>query len=85
MNPFFLAGVKCIMLYVSWDPILIGISFVVAFIASFVALDSASKIFLPRSRCTFLAILRRGDVGHGNMVNAFCGYAGNAHAYRNAL
>ncbi|XWJ89973.1 MHYT domain-containing protein [Phytobacter ursingii] len=33
------------MLYVSWDPILIGISFVVAFIASFVALDSASKIF----------------------------------------
>ena len=32
------------MLYVSWDPILIGISFVVAFIASFVALDSASKI-----------------------------------------
>jgi NO-binding membrane sensor protein with MHYT domain len=35
------------MLYVSWDPILIGISFVVAFIASFVALDSASKIFLP--------------------------------------
>jgi diguanylate cyclase (GGDEF)-like protein len=32
------------MLYVSWDPILIGISFVVAFIASFVALDSATKI-----------------------------------------
>jgi len=32
------------MLYVSWDPILIGISFVVAFIASFVALDSAAKI-----------------------------------------
>lgn len=32
------------MLYVSWDPILIGISFVVAFIAAFVALDSATKI-----------------------------------------
>ncbi|MGY5956947.1 EAL domain-containing protein [Kosakonia sp. BK9b] len=32
------------MLYVSWDPILIGISFLVAFIASFVALDSAGKV-----------------------------------------
>ncbi len=32
------------MLYVSWDPILISISFVVAFIAAFVALDSATKI-----------------------------------------
>jgi NO-binding membrane sensor protein with MHYT domain len=42
------------MLYVSWDPILIGISFVVAFIASFVALDSASKIFHPpfAARCS---------------------------------
>jgi NO-binding membrane sensor protein with MHYT domain len=36
--------VECIILYVSWDPILIGISFVVAFIAAFVALDSATKI-----------------------------------------
>lgn len=32
------------MLHASWDPILIGISFLVAFIASFVALDSAGKI-----------------------------------------
>jgi diguanylate cyclase (GGDEF)-like protein len=32
------------MLYVSWDPVLIGISFLVAFIASFIALDSAGKI-----------------------------------------
>ncbi|MGU3412401.1 putative bifunctional diguanylate cyclase/phosphodiesterase [Enterobacteriaceae bacterium C34A] len=32
------------MLYVSWDPVLVGISFLVAFIASFVALDSAAKI-----------------------------------------
>ncbi len=32
------------MLHASWDPILIGISFLVAFIASFVALDSAAKI-----------------------------------------
>ncbi|HIE5389888.1 TPA: putative bifunctional diguanylate cyclase/phosphodiesterase [Enterobacter cancerogenus] len=32
------------MLNVSWDPILVAISFLVAFIASFVALDSAGKI-----------------------------------------
>ncbi|MDX6022414.1 EAL domain-containing protein [Scandinavium sp. V105_16] len=32
------------MLYVSWDPVLVGISFLVAFISSFVALDSAAKI-----------------------------------------
>lgn len=32
------------MLQVSWDPVLVGISFLVAFIASFVALDSAGKI-----------------------------------------
>lgn len=32
------------MLDVSWDPVLIAISFLVAFIASFVALDSAGKI-----------------------------------------
>ena len=31
-------------LHDSWDPILVGISFLVAFIASFVALDSAAKI-----------------------------------------
>ena len=34
------------MMYISWDPILIGISYLVAFIASFVALDSAGKIEL---------------------------------------
>ncbi|WP_411914237.1 EAL domain-containing protein [Pseudocitrobacter cyperus] len=32
------------MLHVSWDPVLVGVSFLVAFIASFVALDSAGKI-----------------------------------------
>lgn len=32
------------MLYVSWDPVLVGISYLVAFIASFIALDSAGKI-----------------------------------------
>lgn len=35
------------MLNISWDPVLIAISYLVAFIASFVALDSAGKI--PRS------------------------------------
>lgn len=34
------------MMYISWDPILIGISYLVAFIASFIALDSAGKIEL---------------------------------------
>lgn len=29
------------MLNISWDPVLIAISYLVAFIASFVALDSA--------------------------------------------
>lgn len=38
------------MLNVSWDPILIAISFLVAFIASFVALDSAGKIRLSSRR-----------------------------------
>ena len=32
------------MLNISWDPVLIAISYLVAFIASFVALDSAGKI-----------------------------------------
>ncbi len=37
------------MLNVSWDPVLIAISYLVAFIASFVALDSAGKI--PLASC----------------------------------
>ncbi|EMM0378869.1 EAL domain-containing protein [Pluralibacter gergoviae] len=32
------------MLYVSWDPVLIGISILVSFVASFVALDSAARM-----------------------------------------
>ena len=32
------------MLNISWDPVLIAVSYLVAFIASFVALDSAGKI-----------------------------------------
>lgn len=38
------------MLHVSWDPVLIGISFVVAFIASFIALDSAGKVAISSRR-----------------------------------
>lgn len=34
------------MMSISWDPVLIGISYLVAFIASFVALDSAGKVLL---------------------------------------
>lgn len=32
------------MIYVTWDPVLVGISYLVAFIASFIALDSTGKI-----------------------------------------
>ena len=38
------------MLNISWDPVLIAISYLVAFIASFVALDSAGKIPLSSRR-----------------------------------
>ncbi|WP_349291238.1 MULTISPECIES: MHYT domain-containing protein [Citrobacter] len=42
------------MLYVSWDPVLIGISFLVAFIAAFVSLDSAGKVAISvRRESTF--------------------------------
>jgi len=38
------------MLNISWDPVLIAISYLVAFIASFVALDSAGKIPLSNRK-----------------------------------
>ncbi|WP_194208391.1 bifunctional diguanylate cyclase/phosphodiesterase [Superficieibacter sp. 1612_C1] len=38
------------MVLVSWDPMLIGVSFLVAFIASFVALDCAAKITLSQRK-----------------------------------
>jgi NO-binding membrane sensor protein with MHYT domain len=45
------------MLNISWDPVLIAISYLVAFIASFVALDSAGKIPLSsRKRTLFWRI-----------------------------
>lgn len=42
------------MLHVSWDPVLIGISFLVAFIAAFVSLDSAGNVAISvRRESTF--------------------------------
>jgi NO-binding membrane sensor protein with MHYT domain len=38
------------MLNISWDPVLIAVSYLVAFIASFVALDSAGKIPFPAEK-----------------------------------
>ena len=38
------------MLNVSWDPVLIAISYLVAFIASFVALENAGKIPLSSGK-----------------------------------
>ncbi|WP_285129519.1 MHYT domain-containing protein [Leclercia adecarboxylata] len=40
------------MMYIAWDPILIGVSWLVAFFAAFVALDSAGKIRLTNSRAS---------------------------------
>ncbi len=41
------------MVLVTWDPILIGVSFIVAFIASFVALDCAAKITTSARKIAF--------------------------------
>ncbi|HDS9359158.1 TPA: EAL domain-containing protein [Enterobacter chengduensis] len=48
------------MLNVSWDPILVAISFLVAFIASFVALDSAGKIRLASRKAALFWRLAGG-------------------------
>lgn len=48
------------MLNVSWDPVLIAISFLVAFIASFVALDCAGKIPQSSRRATLFWRLSGG-------------------------
>ncbi|MEG1212929.1 MAG: EAL domain-containing protein [Leclercia sp.] len=48
------------MMYISWDPILIGVSYLVAFIASFVALDSAGKILLANQRASLFWRLAGG-------------------------
>lgn len=49
------------MLYVSWDPVLVGISFLVAFIASFVALDSAAKIAASNKKAALFWRLAGGS------------------------
>lgn len=49
------------MLYVSWDPVLVGISFLVAFIASFVALDSVAKIAASNKKAALFWRLAGGS------------------------
>lgn len=48
------------MVLVSWDPFLIGMSFIVAFIASFVALDCAAKITATQRKNDFFWRLSSG-------------------------
>lgn len=62
------------MLHVSWDPILIGISFVVAFIASFIALDSAGKVAISsRRESTFWRLSGGATLGMGIWSMHFIG------------
>ncbi|EOZ1488956.1 putative bifunctional diguanylate cyclase/phosphodiesterase [Enterobacter asburiae] len=62
------------MLNISWDPVLIAISYLVAFIASFVALDSAGKIPLSsRKAALFWRIAGRVTLGIGIWSMHFIG------------
>lgn len=62
------------MLNVSWDPVLIGISFVVAFIASFIALDSAGKVAISNRReSTFWRLSGGATLGMGIWSMHFIG------------
>ena len=62
------------MLHVSWDPVLIGISFVVAFIASFISLDSAGKVAISSKReSTFWRLSGGATLGMGIWSMHFIG------------
>lgn len=62
------------MLNISWDPVLIAISYLVAFIASFVALDSAGKIPLSsRKAAMFWRIAGGVTLGIGIWSMHFIG------------
>lgn len=62
------------MLKISWDPVLIAISYLVAFIASFVALDSAGKIPLSsRKAALFWRIAGGVTLGIGIWSMHFIG------------
>ena len=62
------------MLNISWDPVLIAISYLVAFIASFVALDSAGKIPLSsRKAALFWRIAGGMTLGIGIWSMHFIG------------
>jgi hypothetical protein len=68
------------MLNISWDPVLIAISYLVAFIASFVALDSAGKIPFPAERLPCSGALPGGDAGDWHLVDALYRHAVDANA-----
>ena len=62
------------MLSISWDPVLIAVSYLVAFIASFVALDSAGKIPLSsRKAAMFWRIAGGVTLGIGIWSMHFIG------------
>lgn len=62
------------MLHVSWDPVLIGISFLVAFIAAFVSLDSAGKVAISvRRESTFWRLSGGITLGMGIWSMHFIG------------
>ena len=62
------------MLNISWDPVLIAVSYLVAFIASFVALDSAGKIPLSsRKAALFWRIAGGVTLGIGIWSMHFIG------------
>lgn len=62
------------MLHVSWDPVLIGISFLVAFIAAFVSLDSVGKVAISvRRESTFWRLSGGITLGMGIWSMHFIG------------
>lgn len=74
------------MLNISWDPVLIAISYLVAFIASFVALGQCRKDppFQPKG-CPVLAHCRGYDAGDRHLVDALYRHAVDADADDDAL
>ncbi len=63
------------MLNVSWDPVLIAISYLVAFIASFVALENAGKIPLSSGKAALFWRFAGGLTlasGSGRCISLVC-------------
>ncbi|MFS2221070.1 putative bifunctional diguanylate cyclase/phosphodiesterase [Pantoea sp. B65] len=62
------------MLVTNWDPVLIAISFIVAFIASFTALDIAGRVTMSQGRAAFYWLLGGGTaMGIGIWAMHFIG------------